>query len=122
MDTTSFRILHHFTIATSHSFFSDLAFTSAFRNTVPQLSWQNPHLVHTILSCTALHLGRLYPKDSEPNWLYRASAHRKAAIDALPSATNPDAKYLAIGCFPSLVRSSVMQLVCRSPGKISVVM
>ncbi|KAI3621562.1 c6 transcription [Moniliophthora roreri] len=106
MDTTSLRIMHHFTTVAYTSYFSDPVAASAIRNTLPQLSWQNPHLLHAVLSCTALHLGRLYPKDSEPNWLYRASAHRKAAIDALPSATNSDAKYLTIGCFTIYTVSS----------------
>ncbi|ESK91301.1 fungal zn binuclear cluster domain containing protein [Moniliophthora roreri MCA 2997] len=59
-----------------------------------------------MLSCTALHLARLYPEDSEPNWLYHAFAHRRAAIDALPSATNPDAKYLTVGFFTMYAISS----------------
>ncbi|KAI3621564.1 c6 zinc finger protein [Moniliophthora roreri] len=106
MSITSFQIMHHFATATSTSFYSDTAAANTFGITMPQLSWHNPPLLHAILSCTALHLGRLYPKDSESNWLYRASAHRKAAIDALPSATNSDAKYLTIGCFTIYTISS----------------
>ncbi|EEB99989.1 hypothetical protein MPER_00179, partial [Moniliophthora perniciosa FA553] len=65
--------------------------------TVPQLSWSNPLLLHALLSFTALHLRRLYP--TEPKWVYLASAHQKAAIDALPSADNADTKFLSIGFF-----------------------
>ncbi|KAI3601448.1 c6 zinc finger domain protein [Moniliophthora roreri] len=106
INMSSFQILHHYTTVTYTSFFSNPTFTTTSRVTFPQLSWHHPHLLHALLSCTALHLGRLYPKDSEPNWLYRASAHRKAAIDALPSATNPDAKYLTIGFFTMYTISS----------------
>ncbi|ESK91300.1 c6 zinc finger domain protein [Moniliophthora roreri MCA 2997] len=106
INMTSFQIMHHYTTVTYTSFYSDPTLTTTSRNTLPQLSWQNPLLLHAILSCAALHLGRLYPKDSEPNWLYRASAHRKAAIDALPSTTNSDAKYLTIGFFTIYTISS----------------
>ncbi|KAI3621560.1 c6 transcription [Moniliophthora roreri] len=106
VDMTTFQIMHHFTDVTSTSFFSDPAAADAFGIAVPQLSWHNPPLLQAMLSCTALHLARLYPKDSEPNWLHRASAHRRAAIAVLPSATNPDAKYLTIGFFTMYTISS----------------
>ncbi|ESK91299.1 c6 zinc finger protein [Moniliophthora roreri MCA 2997] len=103
---TSFQIMHHYATVTYTSFFSDPTLATTSRITFPQLSWHHPHLLHALLSCTALHLGRLYPKDSEPNWLYYASAHRRAAIDALPSATNPDAKYLTVGLFTMYTMAS----------------
>ncbi|EEB89541.1 hypothetical protein MPER_12346 [Moniliophthora perniciosa FA553] len=70
----------------------------------PQLSWDNPHAFHALLSYTALHLGRLYSGD--PKWIYLASAHRKAAIKALPDATNPDTKFLTIGLLAMYTISS----------------
>ncbi|ESK84457.1 c6 transcription [Moniliophthora roreri MCA 2997] len=106
IDVTSLRIMHHFTIATSASFLSDPTATRTFCITVPQLSWNNPQVLHALLSCTALHLGRLYPKDSKPNWLYRASVHRKAAIAAPPGAMNPDAQFLILGFFSIYTISS----------------
>uniref|UniRef100_A0A0W0FK72 Zn(2)-C6 fungal-type domain-containing protein n=1 Tax=Moniliophthora roreri TaxID=221103 RepID=A0A0W0FK72_MONRR len=101
---TSFRMIHHFSIATSASFCSDPESTTTVSTTIPQLSWCNPPLLHAMLSFTALHLGRLYSE--EPKWVYLASAHRKAAIDALPSAISLDAKFLIIGFFTMYTISS----------------
>ncbi|ESK84140.1 c6 transcription [Moniliophthora roreri MCA 2997] len=97
MSITSFQILHHFATATSASFHSEPGCINIMCTVPPHLSWDNPHLFHALLSFSALHLGRLYPE--EPKWVYLASAHRKAAIDALPGATNPDAKFVMIGVF-----------------------
>ncbi|KAI3608985.1 c6 transcription [Moniliophthora roreri] len=97
MDITSLQIMHHFATATAASFLSDPRCTDIMATMPPQLSWDNPHLFHTLLSFSALHLGRLYPEESK--WVYLASAHRRAAIDTLPGATNTDAKYLMIGIF-----------------------
>ncbi|ESK89126.1 c6 transcription [Moniliophthora roreri MCA 2997] len=97
MDITSLQIMHHFTTATAASFLSDPRCINIMATMPPQLSWDNPHLFHTLLSFSALHLGRLYPEESK--WVYLASAHRRAAIDTLPGATNTDAKSLMIGIF-----------------------
>uniref|UniRef100_A0A0W0G1A6 Zn(2)-C6 fungal-type domain-containing protein n=1 Tax=Moniliophthora roreri TaxID=221103 RepID=A0A0W0G1A6_MONRR len=97
MDITSLQIMHHFTTATAASFLSDPRCVDIMATMPPQLSWDNPHLFHTLLSFSALHLGRLYPE--EPKWVYLASAHRRAAINTLPGATNPDAKFLMVGIF-----------------------
>ncbi|ESK84143.1 c6 transcription [Moniliophthora roreri MCA 2997] len=97
MGITSRQIMHHFATATSTSFNSAPGCTNIMCTLPPQLSWNNQHLFHALLSCAALHLGRLYSE--EPKWVYLASAHRKAAIDALPGATNSDAKFIMIGVF-----------------------
>ncbi|ESK84864.1 zn 2cys6 transcription factor [Moniliophthora roreri MCA 2997] len=97
MSIISRQIMYHFTTATSASFDSEPGCTNIARTVSSQLSWDNPHLFHALLSFSALHLGRLYSE--EPKWVYLASAHRKAAIDALPGATNPDANFLMIGIF-----------------------
>ncbi|KAI3608998.1 c6 zinc finger domain-containing protein [Moniliophthora roreri] len=104
MSITSRQIMHHFTAVTSASFDSEPGCIPMLCTIPPQLSWYNPHLFHALLSCASLHLGRLYP--TEPKWLYLASAHRKAAIDALPGATNPNAKYLTVGLFTIYTISS----------------
>ncbi|ESK84135.1 c6 transcription [Moniliophthora roreri MCA 2997] len=103
MGITSLQIIHHFTTVTSASFDSEPGNIILVR-TMPQLSWDNPYLFHALLSCAALHLGRLYSE--EPRWVYLASAHQKAAIDALPGATNLDAKFLTIGLFTMYTISS----------------
>ncbi|KAI3621585.1 c6 transcription [Moniliophthora roreri] len=97
MDITSLQMMHHFTTATAASILSDPRCIDIMATMPPQLSWDNPHLFHALLSCAALHLGRLYPEESK--WVYLASAHRRAAIDAIPGATNPDAKFVMIGLF-----------------------
>ncbi|ESK84138.1 c6 zinc finger domain protein [Moniliophthora roreri MCA 2997] len=94
-DITSLQIMHHFMTATAASFLSDRRCINVVCTVPPQLSWDHPHLFHALLSCTALHLGRLYSE--EPKWIYLASAHRKAVVDALPGAINLDAKFLTIG-------------------------
>ncbi|KAI3621577.1 fungal zn binuclear cluster domain containing protein [Moniliophthora roreri] len=104
LSITSRRIMHHFTTATSVSFYSEPGCTNILRTMAPQLLWDNPHLFHALLSCTALHLGRFYSE--EPKWIHLASAHRKAAIDALPGATNPDANFLMTGLFAIYTISS----------------
>ncbi|KAI3609026.1 c6 transcription [Moniliophthora roreri] len=104
IDITSLQTLHHFTTATSVSFMSDPRCIAVMRAMAFELSWDNPHLFHALLSCTSLHLGRLYSE--EPKWVYLASAHRKAAIAALPGATNLDAKFLTIGLFTIYTISS----------------
>ncbi|ESK84142.1 c6 transcription [Moniliophthora roreri MCA 2997] len=97
MSITSRQIMHHFTTVTSASFDSEPGCTNIVCTVPPQLSWNNQHLFHALLSLSALHLGRIYPKESK--WIYLASAHRKAAIDALLGATSPDAKFVMIGVF-----------------------
>ncbi|KAI3609267.1 c6 transcription [Moniliophthora roreri] len=104
LDTTSLQLIHHFTTATSATYCSDFEYTAATVIAVPQLSWFNSHLLHAMLSGTALHLGRLYPNDLQ--WITLASTHRKAAIDALPGAMNPDAKFISIGFFSMYTISS----------------
>ncbi|ESK91274.1 c6 zinc finger domain protein [Moniliophthora roreri MCA 2997] len=104
MGITSLRIMHHFTTATSSSFSSDPETRITFCTTVPQLSWNNPRIFHALLACTALHLGRIYPE--EPNWIYFASAHRKAAINASPNVMNLEVKFLVVGFFTMYTISS----------------
>uniref|UniRef100_A0A0W0FFA1 Zn(2)-C6 fungal-type domain-containing protein n=1 Tax=Moniliophthora roreri TaxID=221103 RepID=A0A0W0FFA1_MONRR len=104
IDVASLRMIHHFGIATSASFCSDPRSVAMSSVAVPQLSWHNPHLLHAMLSFTALHLGRLYP--TEPNWVHLASTHRRAAIDALPGAINLDSKFLTVGLFTMYTFSS----------------
>ncbi|ESK84852.1 c6 transcription [Moniliophthora roreri MCA 2997] len=113
MGTTSRQIIHHFTTVTSACFDSEPGCIPILCTMPPQLSWYNPHVFHALLSYTALHLGRLYP--TEPKWIHLASAHRKAAIAALPGATNPDANFLTIGLFTMYTISSSFS---SSPEKI----
>ncbi|ESK84141.1 c6 finger domain protein [Moniliophthora roreri MCA 2997] len=104
MSITSRQIMHHFTTATSVSLHSEPGCIDILCTVSPQLSWDNPHLFHSLLSCASLHLGRLYPE--EPKWIHLGSAHRKAAIAALPGATDPDAKYLTVGFLTTYTISS----------------
>ncbi|ESK88709.1 c6 transcription factor, partial [Moniliophthora roreri MCA 2997] len=112
MDITSLRIIHHFSLSTSAAFCSDPAYSATTAIAVPQLAWGNPHLLHAISSIAALHLSRLHsgiPDSDSTNWSALASSHRRAAIAALPNATDPDAKFVTILSFTAYSISSSLK-------------
>ncbi|ESK88710.1 c6 zinc finger domain-containing protein [Moniliophthora roreri MCA 2997] len=108
INITSLRLIHHFAVASASTYCSDPEYTDIITIAIPQISWYHPHLLHAMLSCTALHLGRLYSNlnSNETNWISLASAHRKAAIAAFPSAMNLDAKFITVGFFSVYTISS----------------
>ncbi|ESK88721.1 c6 zinc finger protein [Moniliophthora roreri MCA 2997] len=111
LDTTSLRMIHHYTTTTLTTYCSNPSYLATATQTIPQLSFNDPVLMHGLLACTALHLGRLHANNNQPtqqNWIARASAHRRAAITLLSNfqSLNPDAHLMTVGCFSLYTISS----------------
>ncbi|EEB90157.1 hypothetical protein MPER_11675 [Moniliophthora perniciosa FA553] len=114
------KLMHHYTIATAASFCANPAFTSTSTINIPRLSFNNPFLLHALLSCTALHLARLYPEVGDSSsWLSIASANRSTALEHLKNnptnSTNTDTQFIGI-CFLTLC--TISSSLAASPANI----
>uniref|UniRef100_A0A0W0FEW4 Zn(2)-C6 fungal-type domain-containing protein n=1 Tax=Moniliophthora roreri TaxID=221103 RepID=A0A0W0FEW4_MONRR len=119
-DVATLQLMHHYTVVTSASFCANPAFTTTSTIHIPRLSFTNPFLLHAMLSCTALHLARLYPPEmGGSTWLSTAHANRSIAMDYLKASptnsTSSDTQFIGI-CFLTLC--TISSSLAASPANI----
>jgi hypothetical protein len=99
LDITSLELLHHYSTSTYTSFATHASWQKVWRDTVPQLGFQYPFVLHATLAITALHLSVLNVARSDHYKVLAASYYHEASValrNVLPRAATLEGNALFI--------------------------
>ncbi|KAJ4360357.1 uncharacterized protein N0V89_000919 [Didymosphaeria variabile] len=78
-DIAHMRLLHHFTTVTAKTLAHEPEAADIFISYIPKIAFENPFVLHAILSLTALHLSRS-ESAQRADYLLRARRHHQIAL------------------------------------------
>lgn len=99
LDLTRLELLHHYSTSTYSSFANHAGWQKVWRDTVPQLGFQHPFVLHATLAITALHLSVLHRARSEHYEMLAASCYHDALValrNVLPRAASLEGNALFV--------------------------
>ncbi|KAF2715590.1 hypothetical protein K504DRAFT_478698 [Pleomassaria siparia CBS 279.74] len=79
-DMEDLDLLHHWTLVTSISIEPTAEVSHIWQTVFPQLGLQHPHLMHSILSLSALHKAYSNPTNKQPYMLKGAQHHSESLL------------------------------------------
>ncbi|KAL5373628.1 hypothetical protein DPSP01_012565 [Paraphaeosphaeria sporulosa] len=78
-DIVHLRLLHHFITVTASTLAHAPDAADVFSSYIPKVAFDNPYVLHAILSLTALHLSRLEPP-RRVDYILKARRHHQIAL------------------------------------------
>lgn len=80
-------LLHHWTIATSHSILPRMATVNRlWRDVFPEIAYNHAYMMHSLISLSALHIAYVRPNDRRAN-LHIATHHHTLALSGFRADT-----------------------------------